>query len=159
MHDTRDGRQAFMRNTLAWISEHYEPGTSEPVAWENAVRAQFGLPLEDERMITRKDFTPVAFTTASHLFRDLVLTARAGQAGDIEVTQDVETCIGAWCSVEQVQTQRDLTVAQQRQASTEAMLDALQFYVTYHPGGLFDATRDLNVVVSTDFASLLEGGT
>jgi len=148
---TYQDRQALITETRCWIGAHYEPHTSEPVAWENAVRAAFGLPTEaDVLIITVGHFTPPTYDKASRLFRSVV-DARSSNK------PDAQWCLGAWQSI-RTTTQLDLNHEQRKEALLTGVMDALQFYVTYHPGGLFDATRDLNVAASGDYESLLGGG-
>lgn len=154
-----EARQALLQQTRSWIGEHYEAGESEPVAWENAVRAAFGLPHEDDDVeIKISDFDPKQYHLASVIFRDIVRTAEGVHEGHIEETHDGQVCLGAWVSVKDAPNQKDLTAKQRKQAALTAMLDALQFYVTYIDGGLQQATGDINIAVLGDYDALLGGG-
>lgn len=156
-----DARQALLHRSRCWIAENYEAGQSEPIAWENAVRAVFGLPCEDDDVeVSIRDFAPEQYTLAHRIFGDIVRTAGLLDQEKLDVvTEDAQICLGAWLAVKDAANQGDLSVKQRKQATLTAMLDGLQFYVTYITGGLFDATRDINLMASADFASLLEGGT
>lgn len=140
-------RQALLNHSRRWIAEHYEAGDSEPVSWDNAIRAMFDLPTEGDVDIIRVGhFTPGTYRAARSLFRAII----EGKGSEDE---DAQWCAGAWESI--TPAQPDLSDVQKKECLIAGMLDALQFYVTYHPGGLFEATRDLNVAASGGFEMLL----
>jgi len=148
-----ESRQALLHVTRCWIAEHYVAGSSEPVAWEDATRAVFGLPTEaDADVLKMSDFTPQAYAEAIALFRDVVETGRAGMESEVP---DWEICLASWRSVRV--EQQDLNPAQRREAVLSTVIDTLQFYVTYHAGGLYEATAAINVATSGDYEILLGG--
>lgn len=147
-----DHLQDLRLETLGWIAEHFEAGQSEPVAWEDAVRSVLGLPLDDNVLLTKADFTTEAYDRAHQCFRDIVCIARHARKGELEDSPYVVVTVAAYKSLTQ---QRDLNEDQQKTHALTAMVDALQYWCTYTPGGLFDATRDLSVATATDFDALL----
>lgn len=153
-------RERLVVEARKWIGEHFDLlETSEPVAWENAVRAFFRLPTEHDAVeIKITDFHPQAYTMANMIFREILHIAVQVDAGELDGdVNDYRICHAAWSSVRDAPLQKDLTTAQRKQASLTAMIDGLQFYATYIPGGLFDATRDIAAATDADFESLLGG--
>jgi hypothetical protein len=146
-----DNLHSLRLDALAWLAEHYD-GESEPVAWEDAIRAVLGLPLDDSVLLEKSDFTEANYNRAHQAFHDIVVIARHARRGEVEEDEHVLVTVGAYEGLTQ---QRDLNEQQQRTHAMTAMVDALQFWCTYVPGGLQQATRDLNVATATDFNALL----
>ena len=152
-------RADLLPAALAWVSEHFQGG-SEPIAWEDATRRALNLPMTDdnETPLVPADFPPADFQRAQRALKELVEVAR--EVGDDGHTnEDVLVCRAAYVSISKDGGQADLSPEQCVGEALMKMVDCLQYWLTYIPGGLYDATRDLSAAMTDEGFDALMGGT
>jgi hypothetical protein len=135
-------REGLLQECLAWVGKYYEGG-SVADACHFAVREVLNLPL-DSRPLRRDMFVGGEYQRVHIPFGELL---GLGLIEGVEAS-DVDLRLAASIRRELFRAthQPDLTEAQQAQIRLEAMVAALERWLTWTPGGLAEAVQDLFVL-------------
>lgn len=141
-------RAGLLPVALRWIGLRFQAGDNQQLTWENATRAALDLPTapDDDPPLTPEDFTATGISLAHRAFRELATTA---QHDDPDDDADQVLCAAAIASIlPPYGEQPDLSGEQRLHNTLTATVAALQFWLTYTPGGLAAATHDLTVAAT-----------
>ncbi len=137
-------RNDLLRDCLAWIGAHYEGG-DEATAWNQAVRETLGIPYTGR--ITPEAFTRCVYEYARRGVEE-ILALGLHFYDDLDVTGEARTAVATWQLFMQTLHRPELTEEDRRYVHVEAMVVGLEHWITYTPGGLQDATRSLQLLMS-----------
>ena len=137
-------RNDLLRDCLAWIGAHYDGGCPT-TAWHHAVRETLGIPYDGP---IRPDlFTRCVYDYVRQGFEE-ILALGLHFHDDLDVTGEGRTAVETWQLFMETLHQPLLTDEERRYVHVEAMVVGLEHWVSYTPGGLQDATKSLQLLMS-----------
>jgi hypothetical protein len=145
-------RNDLLRDCLAWIGAHYDGGDM-PTAWFGAVRDTLGLP--HEGLITPEMFAPRVYNRVLLGFEEILALGLHFRV-DEDVTGEGRAAVATWHLFTGLVGNADLTGDQRRFAHIDAMVAGLEYWVTYTPGGLAEATRGLQRLIDAAGTDVVE---
>jgi hypothetical protein len=138
-------RNQVLRECVAWIAVHYE-GVQAPEVWHRAVREPLGLPLDGPLMT--ESFRATTYDHVLLAFEEIfALGLHYENTGD-PATAEARTAHDTWrvfmAGVDEVDLSSDERVLDH----LDAMVAGLEHWLTYTPGGLADATNNLDAFLN-----------
>jgi hypothetical protein len=134
-------RDALLQECLAWVGKYYEGGSVVDCC-HVAVREVLHLPLDD-RPLRRDMFVGDEFDAVRVPYGELLGLGLVADASleDVRIAQVIRH------RIRDALSQPDLSDAQSRRLQLEAMVDAVEYWLTWTPGGLAEAVQDLFVLM------------
>jgi hypothetical protein len=138
---TSHRREALLHECLAWVGKCYEGGSVADCC-HVAVREVLHLPI-DNRPLRRDMFIGDEFDAVRIPYGELLglgLVSDASEA-DLRIAATVRR------RLRDAMSQPDLSTAQAKRLQLEAMVDAVEYWLTWTPRGLAEAVQDLFVLI------------
>jgi hypothetical protein len=141
-------RNQVLRECMSWIAVHYE-GVDAPDAWHRAVRDSLGLPAggpvgPDSFGATTYDHVLLAFEEV------LALGLHYERTGE-PATAEARAAHDSWRVFLGVVGNDAVSSDEAVLDHLDAMVAGLEQWLTYTPGGLADATRNLDAFLNAAF--------
>jgi hypothetical protein len=138
-------RNQVLRESMAWIAVHYD-GVDAPAAWHRAVREPLGLPLDGP--LLSESFRATTYDHVLLAFEEiLALGLHYENTGD-PATAEARAAHDTWrafmAGIGEVELSSDERVLDH----LDAMVGGLENWLTYTPGGLADATNNLDAFLN-----------
>jgi hypothetical protein len=139
---TTTRRHQLLADCLVWVGVCYSGGDA-PTAWHQAVRETLQLPVDDG-LLRPVMFTRELYEDVLRAFEEvLALGLHYENHGGAEVSE-AAVANASWHLFMDGIYQVDLSDDQRRFAHVDAMVVGLEHWLTHTPGGLAEATRDLD---------------
>jgi hypothetical protein len=147
---TTTRRHEVLRDCLVWIGVCYEGGEA-PKAWHRAVRETLQLPVDDGLLRPRM-FTPMTYEHVLLAFEEILALGLHYENHAEQANAETVVANASWHAFMDGVYEIDLSDDQGRYAHVDAMVAGLEHWLTHTPGGLADATRDLDAIVHLESA-------
>jgi hypothetical protein len=138
-------RNQVLRECMSWVAVHYE-GVDAPDAWHRAVRDSLGLPAEGP--VQPDSFGPTSYDHVLLAFEEVFALGLHYETTGEPATAEARTAHDTWRvflgKVGDVELSSDEAVLDH----LDAMVTGLEQWLTYTPGGLADATRNLDAFLN-----------
>lgn len=140
-------RNQVLRECMVWIGLNYD-GVDAPDAWHRAVRETFGLPLEGT--LRPESFLASTYDHVLLAFEEILALGLHYETTGEPATTEARTAHDTWRVFMGAVDQVDLSTDEAVLDHLDAMVAGLEHWMTYTPGGLADATRNLDAFLNAD---------
>jgi hypothetical protein len=138
-------RDALLLECLSWVGKYYEGGSVADCC-HVAVREALHLPL-DNRPLRRDMFVGDEYDAVRIPYGELLGLGLVSEASgaDLRIAETIRR------RLRHAMSQSDLNKAQVQRMQLESMVDAVEYWLTWTPGGLAEAVQDLFVLIKGGF--------
>lgn len=140
-------RNQVLRECMAWIAVHYD-GLDAPDAWRRSVRDTLGLPLDGP--LRPESFGSTSYDHVLLAFEEILALGLHYETTGEPATSEARTAHDTWRVFVAVVDGVDVTTDERVLDHLDAMVAGLEYWITYTPGGLADATRNLDAFLNAD---------
>lgn len=138
-------RNQVLREAMTWIAVHYA-GSDAPDAWHRAVREPLGLPLDGP--LRPESFVSTTYDHVLLAFEEILALGLQYDSTGLPATAEARTAHDTWRVFTAGIGDLDLGSDEKLLEHLDAMVAGLEHWLTYTPGGLADATGNLDAFLN-----------